>query len=155
MKPQNRTELVALVLRVLLGLWFAYTGGLKLFVTGLDGFTRDVANYQLVGAPFDALIAYAVPWFEIMAGLCLMLGILRRGALIILFALVAAFSVAIGWAWWHQLDISCGCLGSDAPIRYWAKTLELGSYFIVLGWLWWVESRHDGPAAPQKVQNMA
>jgi hypothetical protein len=38
----------------------------------------DVANYQLVGPPWDAVAAYTVPWFEVVAGLCLMLAILPR-----------------------------------------------------------------------------
>ena len=45
--------------RALLGLWFIYSGGVKILVTGLDRFTRDIANYQLVGPPFDAFAAVA------------------------------------------------------------------------------------------------
>ena len=48
--PAN-TQLAALILRVLLGAWFMYSGGGKVFVSGLDRFTRDVANYKLVSAP--------------------------------------------------------------------------------------------------------
>ena len=155
MTPKNRKELVALVARVLLGLWFLYAGGLKVFVTGLGAFTKDIANYKMVAQPLDAFIAYSVPWLEIVAGICLMVGWMRRGAILTLFGLVFAFSFSIGWAWWHQLDISCGCLGSDEPIRYWAKAIELGFYFILLGWLWLMEQGANHPARQQKVQNMA
>lgn len=139
MIPKSRTEIIALVLRVLLGLYFVYTGGLKVFVSGLHAFTKDVGNYKIVGAPLDAVVAYAVPWIEIAAGLCLMLGLLRKGALLAMFLLVTAFTFAISWAWWHQLDISCGCRGGDEPIRYWAKALEFTLYYAVLSWLWSVE----------------
>jgi uncharacterized membrane protein YphA (DoxX/SURF4 family) len=128
-----------LITRVLLGVWFVYSGGLKIFGTGLDRFTRDVGNYQLVKAPLDAVAAYTVPWLELIAGLCLMLGILRRGAMLTLAGLVVVFSVSVGWAWQRGLDISCGCLGSDAPMHYWYKTAELGAYFLILGGLWWRE----------------
>jgi putative oxidoreductase len=130
----------ALIARVLLGTWFVYSGGIKIFGTGLDRFTQDIANYQLVSAPWDAVAAYTVPWLELIAGLCLMLGILRRGAILTVAGLVGMFSVSVGWAWFQGLDISCGCHGGDAPIQYWAKAFEFAGYFILLGWLWWVEA---------------
>ena len=139
MKPKTRTEAVAVIARVILGLWFVYSGGVKVFGTGLDRFTYDISNYKIVGPPLDAVAAYTVPWFEIIAGLCLMLGMFRRGAVLTLAGLVVVFAVCIGWAWAHQLDISCGCHGSDAPIQYWSKVAEFTGYFALLGWLWWVD----------------
>jgi uncharacterized membrane protein YphA (DoxX/SURF4 family) len=128
--------------RVLLGCWFAYSGGMKIFGSGLDLFTRDIANYKLVRPPFDAVAAYTVPWFELVAGLCLMLGVLRRGAILCIAGLVCVFAFCIGWAWARQLDISCGCHGSGAKIQYWAKAAEFTGYFLMLGWLWWMETRN-------------
>jgi uncharacterized membrane protein YphA (DoxX/SURF4 family) len=137
---KGKAQVAALVARVSLGVWFVYSGGLKIFASGLDRFTRDVANYQLVKAPWDAVAAYTVPWLELIAGTCLMLGILRRGAILTIAGLVVVFSISIGWAWSKGLDISCGCHGSDAPIQYWNKVTEFAGYFILLGWLWWMES---------------
>jgi uncharacterized membrane protein YphA (DoxX/SURF4 family) len=151
MKPIDSAMMGALIARVVLGCWFVYSGGVKVFGSGLDRFTRDIANYKLVGPPLDAITAYAVPWFEIAAGLCLMLGMLRRGAILATAGLVCVFAFCIGWAWFHQLDISCGCHGGDAKIQYWGKVAEFAGYFLLLGWLWWMEVRR----APQKLQNMA
>lgn len=134
--PAGMAAACSLALRVCLGCWFVYSGGFKVFASGLDRFTRDIANYRLVSAPFDAVAAYTVPWFEIVAGLCLMLGFFRKGAILTLAALVCVFSFCIGWAWVHQLDISCGCHGGDGKIRYWAKVVEFAGYFLALGWLW-------------------
>ena len=142
MTPKSRIEALAVITRVILGCWFVYSGGVKIFGTGLDRFTRDIANYKLVGPPLDAVAAYSVPWFEIVAGLCLMLGMFRRGAILTVAGLVVVFSICIGWAWAHQLDISCGCHGSDAPIQYWNKVIEFTGYFAALAWLWWVEVRN-------------
>ncbi len=130
---------VAIAARVILGAWFVYSGGQLIFGSGLDRFTYDISNYKIVPAPLDAIIAYTIPWLELIAGLCLMLGILRRGALLAIAGLVATFSLAIEWAWIHKLDITCGCHGGDAPIQYWAKAAEFAGYFLVLGWLWWME----------------
>ena len=128
--PKNKAEVAALSLRVALGAWFTYSGGLKIFVTGLDKFTRDVANYKLVAARV-----------EVIGGLCLMLGILRKGTLLAMTGLVATFAVAVGWAWSKNLDISCGCHGGDAKLSYWTKAAELGAYFVAFGWLWYMEVR--------------
>jgi len=136
-------DVAALIGRVVLGCWFVYSGGLKIFGTGLDRFTRDVANYQIVGPPFDVIAAFSVPWLEMIAGLCLMLGVLRRGALLTIASLVVVFCISIGWAWFHNLDISCGCHGTDAPIQYWNKVAEFTGYFLLLAWLWWMERREE------------
>ena len=146
MNLARKSHVAALVASVLLGAWFAYSGGLKIFGTGLDRFTRDISNYQLVKAPWDAVAAYTVPWLELVAGSCLMLGVMRRGAILTIAGLVMMFAVSIGWAWSQGLDISCGCHGGDAPIRYWNKVFEFGGYFALLGWLWWMSSP---PIAPR------
>jgi len=136
MKYHLFVRISAVITRVLLGGWFVYSGGVKILGAGLDRFTRDIGNYQLVKPPFDAIAACTVPWFEVVAGVCLMLGVLRRGAILTVAGLVCVFAFCIGWAWVHQLDISCGCHGSDEPIRYWNKVAEFTGYFIVLAWLW-------------------
>jgi len=141
MKKTEATTVAAVTLRVLLGIWFVYSGGRKLFIGGLDRFTRDIANYKLVGPPFDAIAAYTVPWFEIAAGLCLALGVLRKGAILALAGMVCVFAFCIGWAWYHQLDISCGCHGGDAKIHYWGKVAEFAGYYLALGWLWRVDGK--------------
>jgi uncharacterized membrane protein YphA (DoxX/SURF4 family) len=142
--PAGGIATVALVLRVCLGCWFVYSGGFKIFASGLDRFVFDISNYKLVGAPLDAVAAYTVPWFEVVAGLCLMLGVFRKGAILTLAGLVCVFAFCIGWAWFHQLDISCGCHGSDKKIQYWAKVAEFAGYYSVLGLLWWSETRGRG-----------
>ncbi|MES2995667.1 MAG: DoxX family protein [Verrucomicrobiota bacterium] len=144
------TEKIALVLRVALGAWFLYSGGEKIFGSGLDQFTQDVGNYKMVAAPWDAIVAYIVPWLEIIAGVCLMLGLVRKGAILVTTGLVLMFATAIGWAWAHGLEISCGCRGSNAPIHYWGKTFELAGYLLVLGFLAWADHLHrDEVVAPE------
>lgn len=148
--PKNNSELAALVLRITLGAWFTYSGGLKIFVTGLDRFTRDVGNYKLVSAPLDAVAAYTVPWVEVIGGLCLMLGVLRKGTLVAMTGLVLTFVTAVGWAWSKNLDISCGCHGGDTRLNYWTKAVELAGYLLAFGYLWWMEKRVGKPEQPRQ-----
>jgi uncharacterized membrane protein YphA (DoxX/SURF4 family) len=139
-------EAILVLVRVLLGGWFLRSGLLKIFGGGLDKFTRDIANYKMVGAPLDAIAAYSIPWIECAAGLCLILGLLRKGAVMTLAGLVTVFAVAIGWAWSKGLDIACGCHGGDEPIHYWGKAAELAFYYVLLGMLWRVETQQDAAA---------
>ena len=130
---------VALVLRVLLGAWFVYAGGVKIFGAGLEGFVTDIANYKLVSPELTVAVAYIIPWVEVVAGICFMLGILRKGAWWAMLGLVLAFTVSVGSAWWRGLDISCGCLGGTEKISYWRKAAEFAVYFLALGYIGRVE----------------
>ncbi len=155
MMTKSRFAISGLICRVVLGCWFVYSGGYKVFGSGLDRFTRDIANYKLVAPPYDAVASFTVPWFEIVAGLCLMLGLLRRGAILTITGLVCVFAFCIGWAWYHQLDISCGCHGGDTKIQYWAKAAEFTGYYLVLAWLWWLEGSPRELANAEISQNTA
>ena len=149
------TVWITLSLRVLLGAWFLFSGGLKIWgEKGLHGFADAIGNFGLLPEFMVVPAAYMVPWTEVFAGLLLMLGIWRRGVILVMAGLVVGFMVFVFWAWKHQLVISCGCTGGDEPIHYWLKAFELPGYLLVLAWLWW-----KGDQAPslegQKKENMA
>ena len=136
----RKGEEIALRLSVAMGTYFVYAGGLKVFSSGLEKFAVDIGNYKLVGAWLAVAAAYIVAWVEVVAGLCFMLGVLRKGAWLAMLGLVVAFSVSVGSAWWRGLDISCGCTGGTEKISYWAKAAEFALYYGVLGylaWVWW------------------
>jgi uncharacterized membrane protein YphA (DoxX/SURF4 family) len=130
--------MAALALRVAMGAYFTYAGGEKIFVSGLDRFATDIANYKLVGESASVVVAYIVPWAEIVAGTCFMLGKLAKGAWLAMFGLVTVFAVAIGSAWWRGMDIRCGCTGGEETVTYWKKALEFSAYYIALGYIAWV-----------------
>ncbi len=146
MLPRTLMQIMALVLRVCLGAYFTYSGGVKIFVTGLSKFTEAVGNYRIVGAPWDAVAAYTVPWVEIVAGVCLILGVLRRGALLAVGGMVSVFSGAVGYAWSQNLNIACGCQGGDNPMDYRWKALELGILAAVVVFLWFAERKRSADA---------
>lgn len=123
-----------LVLRLELGAFFAWSGWMKAFHTGFDSFTRAVGNYQLVGPPWDAAIAYTVPWVEMIVGVCLVLGIWMRGALMVLAGLVGCFAFGVIHADLKNLNIACGCTGNPdgTPMNYTLKYLEFAGYWAVI-----------------------
>lgn len=142
---KQNAGVIALVLRVCLGAWFVYAGGLKIFGSGLERFVTDVENYQLVSGPLAMVAAFVVPWVEVVAGVCFMLGILRQGAWATMLGLVVVFTVAVGSAWWRGLDITCGCFGGDEPISYWRKVVEFSIYYAALAFIGWAQWRAAGP----------
>ncbi len=139
--PENGREAAALILRVLLGAWFALSGCGKVFVSGLERFSRDVANYRILTEPWSGAIAHVVPWVEIAGGVCLMLGLFPKTTLRVMTGLVVLFAIAVGSAWARNSDISCGCFGTDAKMDYRWKAAELAGYLGAFGFLWWVEIR--------------
>lgn len=141
---------LSVMARIALGGWFFYSGAIKWQNSGIDRFIQDVANYRMVPPPWDEAVAYGVLSLECVAGLCLCCGILRRAALVAVESLVAVFIVAVGWAWFHQLDISCGCRGGGAPIHYWAKVAEFALYGVVLGMLWMAENAEKSASRMKK-----
>jgi len=99
------------VLRAALGGFFFWSGLVKL--QDLSAFTQAVANYEIVSRPYDAVVAYFVPWLEVIVALSLITGVMARGGLVILMGMLLGFSAAIGWVWHQGLDIDCGCYGSS------------------------------------------
>ena len=145
-KSPDPATYVALALRLALGGWFVWSGYQKVFVHGLDDFTRAVANYKMVYAPWDAVVAYTIPWLEMVCGLLVIIGLWKRGALWGLAGLVAGFAVGVAHAQANNLNIACGCDGNPdgSPMNYTWKFVEFGGYWLAILMIWWIGRRGTG-----------
>lgn len=119
---------------------------MKAFHTGFDDFTRAVGNYQMTRPPWDAVIAYTVPWVEMVVGVCLVLGIWKRGALLVLAGMIACFAVGVRFADLKNLNISCGCTGNPdgTPMDYTLKYWEFAGYWTLILLLFWLARKERG-----------
>ncbi len=79
-------------------------------------FARIVYHYQVIGpsqslAPLvPNLFAVTLPWIELVMGLALIVGVLRREAAALAAALLLVFVAAVGSALHRGIDIeNCGC----------------------------------------------
>jgi uncharacterized membrane protein YphA (DoxX/SURF4 family) len=137
---------VELALRLALGGFFAWSGWTKVFRSGLDDFTRAVGNYKIVYSPWDAVVAYTIPWVEMVVGVCLIAGWWKRGALLVLAGLVGFFAAGVGHAWNKGLDIACGCHGNPdgVSMNYPLKFAELGTYWLAILFIWLLSRRGSG-----------
>jgi putative oxidoreductase len=124
----------AQLLSLLFGGVFVYAGVVK----ALDptAFLMDVRSFQMLPDPYAAWLALALPWLEIIAGLAVITGVLRKGGLLLLNAALILFFIAITIAWSRGLDIRCGCFGSSdtttSYIELYVRDLLL---LAVGGWL--------------------
>jgi uncharacterized membrane protein YphA (DoxX/SURF4 family) len=137
---------MALALRLALGGYFVWSGYQKVFVRGLSEFTRAVGNYKMVYAPWDAVVAYTIPWVEMVCGALVVIGLWKRGALWGLAGLIGGFAVGVAHAQAHNLNIACGCDGNPdgTPMNYSVKFLQLGGLWLVIFLIWFLGRKGNG-----------
>jgi putative oxidoreductase len=142
----SRSLIGVRVLEVVFGGLFVYAGLLKHL--HIYEFAEAVLAYQLVPVSLAGVTAAALPWVEITAGLCLMVGLKRRSCLIILAWLLAGFLAVIFITMARGLKIDCGCG------LFFQREVGLGAVAedaVLLGWaagLYWWERRLVGHARP-------
>jgi uncharacterized membrane protein YphA (DoxX/SURF4 family) len=72
---------------------------------------RAVRAYKLLPEAVVPTIGHGLPILEILVGLCLVLGLLTRGAAVVSSVLLVAFIIGISSAWARGISIECGCFG--------------------------------------------
>lgn len=123
------------VVQFLFGVLWLWTGLLKL--KDPIAFSDAIRNYRLIGDPLIAAAALALPWLEIVCGVCLMGNWLARGSLSLLWGSLLVFTAAIALAWARGLDIACGCFGfSEDSVNYPIKLAQNFALLLLGGWLW-------------------
>ena len=83
-------------------------------------FAHMIYNYRILPAGLINISALIMPWVEIVAGLCLILGIWVKPARWIIGAMLAVFMVAITVNLVRGNAIDCGCFDLSAA----GKTYE-------------------------------
>jgi len=115
----------------IIGALFVYAGAIKAWDP--VGFAGDIENYKVLPWPAGVRLAFYLPWLEILCGLALITGILYRGGVLILTALMLVFIIATIVAKARGLDITCGCFGHASQYLSFAWHLALD--FLLLGTL--------------------
>lgn len=94
-------------------------------------FLHSVLNYRLVSGVYAQWIAIFIPWAQIFAGIALIIGVCRKGALGMGALLFTVFFLAQFSALVRGLDINCGCFGSgDHPVS-WQGSIGLISLIVI------------------------
>ena len=132
MRPGKSWGYVILTVRVGLGLWFFVFGLDKVFRVGIGKFSRQVASFEILKDPWNLPVAYVVPWFEIVVGLCLVTGWLARGASRGALGLTLVFIFVSGQAWILGLEADCGCFGKWFTLDHGPKMVLLVVQLVLL-----------------------
>lgn len=104
----------------LAGVWSV--SGLSKLVA-IDAFRENVRAYSfpiLSGSPFDSWIGIGLPIVELVVGVLLLIGYLKRSSYVVSLILFSGFIIAVGYAIQQGIEIPCGCFGvSSRPISIW------------------------------------
>jgi Methylamine utilisation protein MauE. len=116
------------IVALIIGGIFIYAGVIK----AMDpvAFANDIDNYKILPWPLTVRLAFYLPWLEILCGLAVILGLMYRGGLLILTALISIFIAASVIAKARGLDITCGCFGHAS--RYLSFFGHLALDFVLL-----------------------
>jgi putative oxidoreductase len=106
---------IRLALAIAIGGAFIYAGWVG--ISDPLELADNVASFKIL--PNFAVVPFALsmPIFEIMTGLLMIVGLIRRPAALGLTIMTAIFCVAIASALARGLVIDCGCFGSSIPSR--------------------------------------
>jgi putative oxidoreductase len=102
-----------LALRLVLGAVFLYAGATKIQTP--QAFADSIATFQLLPAELINLVAIALPIFEVLCGLLLILGWQKREIAFCLIVLTGFFAIFLIQGLARGLQIDCGCFGSGPP----------------------------------------
>jgi putative oxidoreductase len=94
-------------------------------IANLNDFYLNISAYRLsLPDGLLRLTTMVLPWLELLCGVLLVGGAVRRAALIWTAVLFAVFVIATGQAWVRGLEISCGCMKLDFLGASAGKVLE-------------------------------
>ncbi len=151
--PSKPESVLLLVIRVALGAMFLFSAWMKLSpanilglgpLPGMHFFAQAVRSFELVPEAWVPLVTYAVPWTEVVVGVCLILGIASRAAGLLGFLLLVVFTVGVASVLIRGLNITCGCFGRFKLICEGAVGLCKVGENLVLMSLFWIIARRGG-----------
>jgi putative oxidoreductase len=112
------------VLSMIVGGLFIYAGAIK--VSNPLALADTIAAFGILPLALINSLALALPAFEIISGVLLFAGLLRRVAALGLLISLVLYTTAIGTALARGITIDCGCFGAGGPATRGAMWWDLG-----------------------------
>ena len=103
-----------LTIRVQLALGVLFVVAALPKIADPPSFAHMVYNYRLLPGSLVNFVALVLPWFELLCGMALILGIWRRTAAMAIGALLVIFILGIGTNLARDNAIDCGCFDPSA-----------------------------------------
>ena len=123
------------------------TGGVWIWASVIklpdpDQSVLAVRAYQLLPGDSATTVGHLLPVLELVVGVCLVLGLLTRGAAFVSALLFTAFIIGIASVWARGITIDCGCFGgggydADAASKYpWEIARDVGLLALSVYLVW-------------------
>ena len=103
---------IGLILRLYLA--FVFVSACLHKIANPEAFAVDIATYQFLPLIFVNLLAIVLPYVELGSGIMLAIGFKSRAAALMTSGMMVMFMIALSFALFHNLQISCGCFASNA-----------------------------------------
>lgn len=110
MRKVLRNKYFLLLLRLIVGGVFIWAAVTK--IADPLTFAQDVRNYRLVGQTLSFLTALILPWIELIAGICLIIGVFPRSSALLISGLLTFFILLVAITIIRGIDVECGCFGT-------------------------------------------
>lgn len=107
-------DVIGLGLRLGLAFVWGYAGLVKIFE--VNGARDAILAYRIFPPEWAGPLGWALPAFEILLAILLLLGLFTRLAALASGLLMAAFIVGIASVWIRGYSIDCGCFGGGGDI---------------------------------------
>lgn len=122
-------------------------------------FAHMIYNYRILPGSLIHISALVMPWLELLAGLCLILGIWTRAARNVVALMLIVFMIAIAINLLRGNAIDCGCFDVAAAgktheeqIRdMWIVLIRDAGMLLMCAQLWWAE-RVNEPSSQRVVE---
>ena len=95
-------------------------------------FALAIKNYQLLPAGLIDPLAYWLPWLELVCGVGLLIGPVKRGAAVLICGQLLVFVAALVFNLWRGLDVDCGCFGSGGADSHASQAIWRDLAFLAL-----------------------
>lgn len=125
---------------------FLYAGAVK--IVHPRAFQESILDYQLVGLVPAALLAWWLPWFEVLCALSLWWPRFRHAGLAGTTLMVIGFLIILVSAVVRGLSISCGCFGASGHDLWVAIAIDIALLAACLA-AWWLMRKPMDQSRPR------
>ena len=112
---------LSIAIRLVLGALFIYSAWPK--IADPPGFAQMLSNYRLLPDAWVNPMALVLPWLEMVAGISLVAGIMRRGAALWIAVLLVVFIGALSINIARDVAVDCGCFSVAASQKSHAELI--------------------------------
>jgi len=99
-----------ILLRLIVGGIFIWAAVTK--IADPLSFAQNIRNYRLVGQTLSFATAIILPWLELIAGICLIVGVFPRSSALLVSGLLVFFIILVTVTILRGIDVDCGCFGT-------------------------------------------